>query len=81
MSRKIGAPHRATGEIDKIGITSNKNGGRGRYSQSYLDLEGVDYLTIHKFQSRYPAIVAENIALVGYFSQYGRLPRLNKVFR
>lgn len=52
-----------------------------RYTQSYLDTENVEYVRIRQYQSRYPAIVHENIAITSYFFQHGRLPRLNKVFR
>jgi RHS repeat-associated protein len=66
------------GAIDKIGITSQ---GSGRYSQSFYEIEKVRYAMQWEFSSRYPAIVAENVALVGYYATFGTLPRLNKVFR
>ena len=67
-----------SGDIAKFGITSNP---KGRYSRNYLFREGVRYETLNRFRTRYPAIVAENIALRGYHRTFGRLPRLNKVFR
>ncbi|QLQ14268.1 MAG: RHS repeat-associated core domain-containing protein [Brevundimonas sp.] len=69
---------RDTSEIQKIGIYSH--GARSRYSQAYLERESVFYRPQYQFGPRYPAAVAENIALVGYFSVNGRLPRLNCVF-
>ena len=68
----------ATGDIDKIGITSNPS---GRYSQSFLANEGVSYVPQAQYQSRYPAMVHENIELNFYYSTHGRLPRLNQTFR
>jgi RHS repeat-associated protein len=70
--------NRSTSAIDKIGITSNPS---GRYSQSYLKSENVDYVTQTEYLTRYPAMVDENIRLTWYMLQNGSLPRLNKLTR
>jgi hypothetical protein len=70
--------NRSTGTIDKIGITSYPE---SRYSQSYLDVNNVDYVTIQHYSSRYPAMVHENISLTSYLVTNGQLPRLNRVTR
>lgn len=70
--------NRNSGAIDKIGVTSNPE---DRYSQSFLDSEGVDYVRQRCYETRYPALVDENIQLVSYFNEHGALPRLNNVFR
>lgn len=67
--------NRSTVAIDKIGVTSNP---QGRYSQTYLDTENVNYVAQTQYNSRYPAKVDENIRLVWYKMQNGQLPRLNK---
>jgi hypothetical protein len=67
-----------SGAIDKIGITNDPS---GRYSAAYLASEGVRYRTVQQYQSRYPAMVHENIALVHYYIEHGQLPRLNRTFR
>jgi hypothetical protein len=65
--------------IDKIGITSDLDG--GRYSQSYLDAENVRYVPHPQYSSRYPAVVDEKIRLTWYVMNHGSLPRLNQVTR
>ena len=71
--------NKSTGEIDKIGITSNP---RGRYDAAYLATENVIYKTAYQFSTRAPALLAENIALVSYrAANGGNLPRLNRVER
>jgi RHS repeat-associated protein len=70
--------NRRTHAIDKIGITSRSG---ERYSQGYLVANNVSYVVVARYQSRYPAIVHENIALMHYFLEHGRLPLLNSVFR
>lgn len=70
--------NRTTGDIDRIGVTGLP---QTRYSQAYLEAQDVRYQTMYRFDSRYPAVVAENIALVGYLATHGRLPRLNRVTR
>ncbi len=72
----------ANGDIDKIGITSNPSRqGAARYTYGFLKAEGLIYRRMYTFRSRFPAVVAENIELVHYAIQHGRLPRLNRVFR
>ena len=66
-----------TGEIRKIGITSAERVPSGRYPASYLTANGVEYVTQRVFNSRYPAIVAENIELTAYRITHGRYPDLN----
>lgn len=70
--------NRSTGEIDKIGITNNP---AGRYSDTYLDAENVDYIAKHRFSWRLPATVAETIELNFYKLNHGSYPRLNKIDR
>jgi hypothetical protein len=70
--------NRDSGEIDKIGITSNPG---SRYSQSYLNVENVTYVPQAQYTWRYPAMVDENIRLNFYRFEHGQLPRLNKVDR
>jgi len=70
--------NRSSGDIDKIGVTSNP---AERYSQAYLDAENVDYVTQTLYSSRYPALVDENIRLTWYQINTGKLPRLNLVTR
>lgn len=67
-----------TGEIDKIGITSN---GEARYPQSFYEAENVTYVTQASYTWRYAATVDENIRLTWYQINNGRLPRLNSVTR
>ncbi|MHB8530724.1 MAG: hypothetical protein ACYC8V_14595 [Caulobacteraceae bacterium] len=68
--------NRTSGAIDKIGVTSYPG---ERYSQAYLNIENVRYVTQYYFQRRYAAYVAENIELTWYQIQYGQLPRLNQI--
>lgn len=71
--------NRSSGEIDKIGITSNPS---GRYSQQYLRTENVQYVPQVRYQSRLVAAADEHTRLT--FCQIthgGSLPRLNKVPR
>ena len=70
--------NRSSGAIDKIGITSNPE---ERYSDSFLRAQNVFYETQTTYNSRYPAMVDENIRMVDYYLQNGQLPRLNKTFR
>jgi len=70
--------NRTTGEIDKIGITSNS---QSRYSQSYLEAENVRYVPQAQFENRLIAMFYEKLELINYFHAHGRLPRLNKTFR
>jgi len=63
-----------TGEIDKIGITSNA---KERYSDSYLRTNNVRYETQATYKSRRPAAIHENIELTHYRIEHGRYPRLN----
>jgi hypothetical protein len=68
----------ATGPIAKIGITSQDS----RYSQPYLEAEGVRYVPQTQYSSRYPAVVDENIRLFHhYINNDFNLPRLNKTSR
>lgn len=67
-----------SGEIDKIGITSNPG---SRYSQAYLTTENVTYVPQTQYTWRYAAQVDENIRLTFYRFENGQLPRLNKVTR
>jgi hypothetical protein len=68
--------NKTTGEIDKIGCTCNPD---GRYSDTYLRSENVEYVSQTQYSSRYPAKVDENIRLTWYLIEHGHLPRLNKV--
>jgi RHS repeat-associated protein len=70
--------NRGSGEIDKIGITSDS---AGRYSQGYLEAENVRYEAQAHYTWRYPAMVDENIRLNFYRFEHGHLPRLNRVTR
>jgi hypothetical protein len=70
--------NRASGAIDKIGITSYPE---TRYPQSYLDAENVGYFTQAQYTWRYAARIDENIRLVHYRIEHGQLPRLNKTMR
>jgi len=70
--------NRTTGAIDKIGITSNP---QSRYSDAYLRAKNVRYEAQAQYNSRYPAMVDENIRLVHYRLTHGDLPRLNKTTR
>jgi RHS repeat-associated protein len=70
--------NRSSGAIDKIGITNNPS---GRYPQTYLDSENVDYVPQTQYLSRYPAMVDENIRLVWYRIEHGSRPRLNLLDR
>jgi hypothetical protein len=60
----------STDEIDKIGITSNAT---ERYSQAYLAAENVRYVPQTYYESRYPAMVDENIRLTWYLIEHGQL--------
>jgi hypothetical protein len=71
--------NKTTFEIDKIGITAL--GQSGRYSQAWLEANNVRYQTIREYQSRYPAVVHENIELTHYFLTHFELPKFNKVTR
>ena len=62
--------------IDKIGITSELG---GRYPDTFLRAENVIYQPQTQYDSRYPAMVDENIRLTWYLIEHGDLPRLNKV--
>jgi RHS repeat-associated protein len=68
----------SSGEIDKIGITSNP---AGRYSQDYLIAENVTYVPQAYYTWRYAAMVDENIRLTFYQFTNGQLPRLNLTTR
>jgi RHS repeat-associated protein len=67
-----------SGEIDKIGITSNPE---TRYPQSYLTAENVTYVPQAQYTWRYAAMVDENIRLTFYLFENGQLPRLNQLTR
>ncbi|PZQ48217.1 MAG: hypothetical protein DI556_15485, partial [Rhodovulum sulfidophilum] len=66
-----------TGEIRKIGIISADRVPSGRYTASYLAANNVEYLNQHVFNSRYPAVVAQNIELNAYKITHRRYPDLN----
>ncbi|MFN4092224.1 MAG: RHS repeat domain-containing protein [Brevundimonas sp.] len=69
---------RDTGEIQKIGITSPAAG--ARYSQPYLRRHNVYYEVQAQFATRFPAFLAQNIELVHFYINNGRLPRMNRNF-
>jgi RHS repeat-associated protein len=71
--------NRDTDDIDKIGITSP--GQRPRYSDPWLRANNVKYQTVMQYESRYPAVVHENIELTFYLFSHGQLPKLNNVTR
>lgn len=70
--------NRGTGAIDKIGITSNPG---SRYTNAWLDAQNVTYVPQAQYTWRYAALLDENIRLVNYQFQHGKLPRLNNVTR
>ena len=69
---------RITNVIRKIGITSNP---KSRYSQPYLDRNNLRFQTEQVYQTRYPAIIHENIRLYHHRIDHGKLPDLNKTTR
>ena len=69
---------RITNVIRKIGITSNP---KSRYSQPYLDRNNLDFVPEKFYQTRYPAIIHENIRLYHHRIDHGKLPDLNKTTR
>jgi hypothetical protein len=70
--------NRATGDVDKIGITSYP---QTRYSQPELDRQNVDYFGQAQYSWRMMAVIDEQYRLFNYYVENGRLPRLNKTFR
>jgi hypothetical protein len=54
---------------------------KNKLSWAYLAAENVRYVPQTYYESRYPAMVDENIRLTWYLIEHGQLPRLNQVTR
>jgi hypothetical protein len=67
-----------SGDIDKIGITSY---GERRYTQLFYRSENVRYVPQAQYEWRTMAVIDEQIRILRYYNENGRLPRLNNSFR